>query len=84
MRITTAILTVLMTGTAFGQDQPASGQFVAADIHASAKDALDFGNNLGAGESRHDSRRNHDAFDRAGLWRAGDPRGGRSEVARRG
>ena len=49
MRITTAILTVLMAGTAFGQDQPAGAKFVAADIHASAKDALDFGNNLALG-----------------------------------
>ena len=49
MRITTAILTVWMTGTAFGQDQPAGAKFVAADIHASAKDALDFGNNLATG-----------------------------------
>jgi uncharacterized protein (TIGR03435 family) len=36
-------LTVLITGAAFGQDQPAGARFVAADIHASAKDALDFG-----------------------------------------
>ena len=47
MRITMAILTVLMTGTALGAG-PAwpAARFVAADIHASAKDALDFGNNL--------------------------------------
>jgi uncharacterized protein (TIGR03435 family) len=49
MRKTTAILMVLMTGAAFGQDQPAGARFVAADIHTSAKDAFDFGNNLAPG-----------------------------------
>jgi uncharacterized protein (TIGR03435 family) len=49
MHITTGILAVLTTGAAFGQDQPAAARFVAADVHASAKDALDFGNNLAPG-----------------------------------